>query len=45
MNELPRVVMLPILRPGTCFTSTPPRSVFELAIHALLRRRRARQRA
>src|SRR5262245_24342684 len=24
----PRVVMLPTLRPATCFTSTPPRSVF-----------------
>ena len=28
---LPRVVTLPILRPGTCFTSAPPRSVFECA--------------
>ena len=26
---LPRVVTLPILRPGTCFTSAPPRSVLE----------------
>jgi len=28
---LPRVVTLPIFPPGTCFTSAPPRSVFELA--------------
>src|SRR5262245_32548695 len=26
---LPRVVMLPNLRPGTCLTSSPPRSVFD----------------
>ena len=26
---LPAVLMLPIFFPGTCFTSAPPRSVFE----------------
>ena len=28
---LPAVLMLPIFFPGTCFTSAPPRSVFEVA--------------
>jgi hypothetical protein len=32
LTMFPRMVMLPILRPGTCRTSAPPRSVLELGL-------------